>query len=57
MAEQDEALTTGKAAALLGVSRLTLVVWLEAGPIPHHRVGTHRRVRRADVLAYRDRPG
>ena len=57
VAERDEVLTTGQAAAMLDVSRPTLVAWLEAGRIPHHRVGTHRRVRRSDVRAYRDRLG
>jgi excisionase family DNA binding protein len=50
-----EALTTGQAAARLGVSRPTLVGWLEAGRIPFGWCGTHRRVRRPDVLTYRDR--
>jgi excisionase family DNA binding protein len=50
----EEVLTTSGAAVLLGVSRLTVVCWLEAGRTPFEWHGTHRRVRRSDVLTYRD---
>jgi len=48
-------LTTVEAAELLNVSRPFLIKQLEAGAMPYHMIGTHRRLRLADVLAYRDR--
>lgn len=47
-------LTTEQAAAVLGVSRPTIVRMIEAGKLAAHMVGTHRRLRLSDVLAYRE---
>lgn len=53
----DRKLTTQQAATLLGVSRSTVVRLLEERELPYERFGEsrHRRLRLADVLAYRDR--
>ena len=48
-------LSTQQAAEMLNVSRPFLVKMIETRQIPHHKVGTHRRVRAEDLFAYRQR--
>lgn len=51
--QNDAQLTTVEGARMLGISRQFLIKLLERGDIPHHMVGTHRRIYVRDLLAYK----
>lgn len=46
-------LTTQEAADILNISRQSLVDLLEAGKLPFSKPNKHRRIRAADLLAYK----
>lgn len=46
-------LTTSQAAELLNMSRPHLIKLLDAGDIPYHMVGKHRRIQRENAMAYK----
>ena len=53
--QSDDLLTTGEAAKLLNSSRQHVVDLCNRGDLPFVTVGTHRRIRRSDVEAHRNR--
>jgi excisionase family DNA binding protein len=51
--QSEATLTTVEASKLLGVSRQFLIQEIVKNRIPHHMVGTHRRLYARDVLGYK----
>jgi excisionase family DNA binding protein len=49
---EGESMTTQAAAEFLGVSRPFVVALLEKDALPHHKVGTHRRVYLKDLIEF-----
>jgi excisionase family DNA binding protein len=48
-------MTTQEAADYLNVSRPYVVKLIETRALPHHKVGTHRRIRFSDLRTYKER--
>jgi excisionase family DNA binding protein len=48
----EQEFTTVEAANFLNVSRPFVIKEMEAGRLPHRKVGSHRRIALEDLLAY-----
>ena len=55
MLADDAEVTPEDAAGILGISRPFVRRRMDVGLLPFRRVGAHRRIRLADVLAFRAR--
>lgn len=53
LVEEDEEVSPEKAAEFLHVSRPFLVKKLDAGEIPFHWIGSHRRILMLDLIKYK----
>jgi excisionase family DNA binding protein len=53
IAAESETISTVQAADILGVARVTVVRFCDDGRLPYTKPGKHRRLRLADVLAFK----
>ncbi|WP_018297300.1 helix-turn-helix domain-containing protein [Corynebacterium lubricantis] len=53
VSRMPEELSSTTAADFLGISRPTLMKWAKEGAIPSHKVKSHTRFRREDVLKFK----
>jgi excisionase family DNA binding protein len=51
----DSEIGTQQAADMLNVSRPHIIKLMESGEIPYHKVGSHRRIKLADFLSYKQK--
>jgi excisionase family DNA binding protein len=52
---EDIEISPNEAAAILGMSRPLVVHRMDLGDLPFHYVGTHRRAKLKDVLAFKEK--
>ncbi|MFW7382384.1 MAG: helix-turn-helix domain-containing protein [Oligoflexus sp.] len=52
---ENKMITTQEAADILNVSRPFVVRLLEGGKMPYMKIGTHRKIRLSDVVAYKEK--
>jgi excisionase family DNA binding protein len=55
VAAKDSYLTAQEAADFLGVSRPTMIRILDLGEVPYERPNSHRRIKVADLLRYKEK--
>jgi excisionase family DNA binding protein len=56
MERDDELLTTGQAAAVLGCSRQHVTDLCRSGALPYRTIGTRRRIARSDLMRFASAP-
>jgi excisionase family DNA binding protein len=55
LVDEEEEITPEEAAPLLGMSRPMVIHRIKQGDLPLQMIGTHHKLKRSDVLAFRER--